>query len=289
MKRVTLALGALLFLYGCNKTTGGGQHATVELRDGTSVTGTVLSSSASELQIAGDDKLTRTIPMTQVRSIEYDEAPPAAAANTPASPSAQVGTAPQPRELRHRPHYHPVETAVTTRTSQLPVGTEISVRNEETIDSSKAAQDQIFQAEVTNNVLDAMGNVVIPAGANAQIIIRSAQKGGKIRGASDLVLDLASVSVDGRQYSLSTEDLAEKGRNGVGINRRTGEFTGGGAAIGAIIGAIAGGGKGAAIGAGSGAGAGALTQILTKGTIKVPVESVLTFKLDRPLSVRARS
>ena len=92
-----------------------------------------------------------------------------------------------------------------------------------------------------------------------------------------------------RQYSLSTEDLAEKGRNGVGINRRTGEFTGGGAAIGAIIGAIAGGGKGAAIGAGSGAGAGALTQILTKGTIKVPVESVLTFKLDRPLSVRARS
>jgi hypothetical protein len=169
------------------------------------------------------------------------------------------------------------------------VGTEISVRNEETIDSSKAAEDQIFPAEVTSNVLDAMGNVVIPAGANAQIIIRSAAKGGKIRGASDLVLDLASVSVDGRQYALSTEDLAEKGRNGVGINRRTGEFTGGGAAIGAIIGAIAGGGKGAAIGAGSGAGAGALTQILTKGTIKVPVESVLTFKLDRPLSVRARS
>lgn len=289
MKRVTLALGALLFLYGCNKTTGGGQHATVELRDGTSVTGTVLSSSASELQIAGDDKLTRTISMAQVRSIEYDEAPPAAAANTPASPPAQVETAPQPRELRHRPHYHPAETAVTTKTSQLPVGTEISVRNEETIDSSKAAEDQIFPAEVTNNVLDAMGNVVIPAGANAQIIIRSAAKGGKIRGASDLVLDLASVSVDGRQYSLSTEDLAEKGRNGVGINRRTGEFTGGGAAIGAIIGAIAGGGKGAAIGAGSGAGAGALTQILTKGTIKVPVESVLTFKLDRPLSVRARS
>ena len=278
MKRATLALGALLFLYGCSKTTGGGQHATVELRDGTSVTGTVLSSSASELQIAGDDKLTRTIPMTQVRSIEYDEAP-AAAANTPASPPAQVATAPgsaapaPPQELRHRPHYHPAETAVTTKTSQLPVGTEISVRNEETIDSSKAAEDQIFPAEVTTNVLDAMGNVVIPAGANAQIIIRSAQKGGKIRGASDLVLDLASVSVDGRQYSLSTEDLAEKGRNGVGINRRTGEFTGGGAAI----------------GAGSGAGAGALTQILTKGTIKVPVESVLTFKLDRPLSVRARS
>jgi hypothetical protein len=100
-------------------------------------------------------------------------------------------------------------------------------------------------------------------------------------------MDLASVSIDGRQYQLSTADLAERGRSGIGANRRTGEFTGGGAAIGAIIGAIAGGGRGAAIGAGSGAGAGALSQILTKGTIKVPVETVLTFKLDQALRVRA--
>src|SRR5204862_6948368 len=136
-------------------------------------------------------------------------------------------------------------------------------------------------------VLDAAGRVVIPRLSNARLIIRSASKGGRCRGASDLVMDLAAVSIDGRMYELSTRDLAERGRSGMGANRRTGEFTGGGAAIGAIIGAIAGGGKGAAIGAGSGAGAGALTQILTKGTIKVPVESVLTFKLDQPLRVRA--
>jgi hypothetical protein len=53
-----------------------------------------------------------------------------------------------------------------------------------------------------------------------------------------------------------------------------------------MIGAIAGGGKGAAIGAGSGAGAGAITQILTKGAIKVPVESELTFRFDQPLQVQ---
>jgi hypothetical protein len=92
--------------------------------------------------------------------------------------------------------------------------------------------------------------------------------------------------VDGKQYRLDTVDLAQKGRDGVGANKRTAEFTGGGAAVGAIIGAIAGGGKGAAIGAGSGAGAGALTQIVTKGgSIKVPVESLLTFKLERALRV----
>ncbi len=292
--KALLPLAAFLLLCACNKTSsGGGQHATVELRDGTSVTGTVVSTSPTELQIAGDDKLARTIPLNQVRSIEYDDqgaapagAPPAASATAP--PATQAGGAPRPRELRPRQHYHPPEAAVTTRTHTVPVGTEISVRNDETIDSSKAAEGQTYPAEVTKDVLDGEGNVVIPAGARAQIVIRSASKGGKIRGASDLVLDLASVSIEGRQYDLSTEDLSQKGRNGIGANRRTGEFTGGGAAIGAIIGAIAGGGKGAGIGAGSGAAAGAITQVLTKGTIKVPVESVLTFKLDQPLRVEAR-
>ena len=136
---------------------------------------------------------------------------------------------------------------------------------------------------------DAEGDVVIPRGSNAQVIIRSAAKGGRIRGAADLVLDLQSVSVDGQEYALDTVNISARGKDGVGANKRTAEYSGGGAAIGAIIGAIAGGGKGAAIGAGAGAGAGALTQILTKGgSIKVPAETVLTFQLERPLKVVAR-
>jgi hypothetical protein len=286
------AILAILWLSSCAKPAGGGQHATVEMRDGTSVSGTVVSSSAAEVQLAGDDKVTRTIPMAQVRAIEYDDAaPPAtdsappAASNTPPPPpaSAPVPTIAPP----HRPHHHPTEAAITTRTSELPAGTRISVRVEETIDSSKAVEGQAFPAEVTHDVLDAAGNVVIPRDSNAQIVIRSVSKGGRIRGAADLVMDLASVTVEGREYQLSTADVSERGKSGIGANRRTAEYSGGGAAIGAIIGAIAGGGKGAAIGAGSGAGAGALTQILTKGTIKVPVESVLTFELDQPLRVRA--
>jgi hypothetical protein len=96
------------------------------------------------------------------------------------------------------------------------------------------------------------------------------------------------VSINGRLYTIDTVDVTKKGKSGLGANKRTAEYTGGGAALGAIIGAIAGGGKGAAIGAGAGAGAGALTQVLTKGrSIKVPVESVLTFSLDKPLKVTA--
>jgi len=168
------------------------------------------------------------------------------------------------------------------------VGTEIPVRTEETIDSAKAVEGQTHAAEVTEEIPDAEGSVVIPRGSNAQIVIRSASKGGRFRGASDLVLDLQSVSVEGQEYELSTADLEQRGKEGIGGNRRTAEYTGGAAAIGAIIGAIAGGGKGAAIGAGSGAGAGALTQVLTKGgSIRVPAETILTFKLDRPLRVVA--
>src|SRR6266404_6245546 len=62
--------------------------------------------------------------------------------------------------------------------------------------------------------------------------------------------------------SPSSDQELESRRDGVGGNKRTGQFVGTGAVLGAIIGAIAGGGKGAAIGAVAGAGAGAGAQII---------------------------
>ena len=265
-------LATLLTMAGCGGTASGEKpHATVVLRDGARIAGFVESSSSSEIRLTGDDKQSRTLAMKDVRRIEYDD---------PATPASEA-------EARHEEHPHPVQSVINTKTSRLAAGTGISVRNEETIDSSKAVEGQVYAAEVTRDVRDAGGDVVIPRGSNAQIVIRSATQGGKIRGASDLVLDLQSVSVDGQRYQLSTADLEQKGRDGVGANKRTAVFTGGGAAVGALIGAIAGGGKGAAIGAASGAGAGAATQVITKGSIKVPAETVLTFALDKPLRVTA--
>lgn len=278
---LAFAMAAAFALSGCTKTgptADDRPRATVMMRDGTSVTGSVVSSSPSEITIAGDDGKTQSIPMKQVQRVDYgDAAAPAAASGVPS---------PAQTDAAHESHYHPARTAINTKTYTLGAGTEIAVRNEETIDSAVAAPGQTYAAEVTRDVLDANGAVVVPRGSNAQILIKSASRGGRIRGASDLVLDLASVSVEGQRYSLSTEDIGEQGRQGIGKNRRTAEFSGGGAVVGAIIGAIAGGGKGAAIGAGSGAGAGALTQILTKGgSIRVPAETVLTFRLDAPLRV----
>lgn len=286
MKSVS-TLVLLLFVTACNSTPTTGPHATVEMRDGTSVDGMVVSSNAEEIKVTGSDGVTRAIPMTQVRAVDYGDAP-AAAASAPTMAGATAKPAAPARRPARPAAPRPTTDDITSETRVLVSGTEVSVQTSETIDGSTAADGQIFAADVTESVKDADGKVVIPAGAKAQVIIKSLTQGGKIKGQADLVLDLAAVSIDGRQYALSTADLEEKGRAGLGKNKRTAEFVGGGAAIGGVIGALFGGAKGAAIGAGAGAGGGLLTQAATRGEIRVEAETILTFKLDAPLKVVER-
>ncbi len=287
---------ALAVLCSCTKKSAQApseqRHATVVMRDGTSVPGSIVSSSPTEVTIAGDDKITRTIPMDQVKSIEYGEvaqAQPPAQEQPQASPQASGR-----RELTpSMPGPVKPSAAVTGRAAEPPArvyeiaaGSQIAIRTNETIDSAKASEGQSFDAQVSKDVQDASGAVVIPRGSRAQLVIVSASKGGRIKGASDLVLDLKSVTIGGQRYQVDAANVEQKGKSGIGANKRTATYTGGGAAVGAIIRAIAGGGAGAAAGAGAGAGAGALTQIVTKGgSIKVPAETVLTFRLQNPLRV----
>src|SRR5262249_39464912 len=152
-----------------------------------------------------------------VKSIDYDDPNKAASTNsTPAEQPHNRAEAP-PQPVRE----HPEKSAIQTKTFVIPAGTEVSVQNDETIDSSNAAEGQTYAAEVTSDVHDANGAVVIPKGANAQLVIKSASSGGRIRGAADLVIDLKSISVAGQQYAVDTTDLRKEGNEGVGINKRT--------------------------------------------------------------------
>jgi hypothetical protein len=165
----------------------------------------------------------------------------------------------------------------------LPYGTDLVVRTDETIDSSNTQTGQLYRATITEGVMDAEGNQAIPAGAPVRLLIRQVTTGGAIHSA-ELVLDLFSVTIDGKQYRVVTSNVDESSQKGVGKNRRTSEFLGGGAAIGALMGGIFGGGRGAGIGALSGAGGGMLTQVFTRGKqVMVPAESVLRFRLERRL------
>src|ERR1051326_6925020 len=151
--------------------------------------------------------------------------------------------------------------ALSAAAATIPAGSDISVRTTNTIRADDADENQIFPATVQRDVMDRDGRIAIPRGARAELVVRRAP-------GNDLVLDLRSVMVAGRRYVLDTEDVVQDGtreKEGVGENRRTGKYVGGGAVIGGIIGAIAGGGKGAAIGAASGAAAGAGAQMATRG------------------------
>ena len=100
----------------------------------------------------------------------------------------------------------------------------------------------------------------------------------------DLVLDLYSIDVHGEEYRVDSSSVTESNKSGLGVNRRTAEWTGGGAGLGALMGAVFGGGRGAGTGALAGAGGGALTQLFTRGKeISVPAETTLTFRLEQTL------
>jgi hypothetical protein len=162
----------------------------------------------------------------------------------------------------------------------IPAGTNIAVRTNDPIRAKgNTDEGRIYTGTVANDVADDRGQVIVPRGADAELVVRRLKS-------NELVIDLDSVSVHGHRYAIVAEENVEKNRNGVGGNKRTGEFVGGGAVLGTLLGAIAGGGKGAAIGAAAGAGAGAGTQMLTRGrSLNVPAESVLTFRLEQPIHV----
>lgn len=171
-------------------------------------------------------------------------------------------------------------TLAVAQMNTIGTGASITVRTNEKIDVKKI-DGRVFSGVVDQDVIHANGDLAIPKGSNAELMVRRTPN-------KELTLDLESVTVSGVRYAITAAEspLSAGQKDNVGKNKRTAEYLGGGAALGAIVGAIAGGGKGAAIGAAAGAGAGAGAQILTRGkTVKVPAESVLTFRLEQPLSI----
>jgi hypothetical protein len=163
--------------------------------------------------------------------------------------------------------------------ARIDAGTEVAVRTTEPIDV-QSLDGRIYSAVVDQDVLESStGRMVIPAGSPVELEARDVHDG-------DLILDLDSVTVNGRRYGVrAAAERIDTSRGGVDSGKAA-EYIGGGALLGTIVGAITGGGKGAAIGAAAGAAAGAGVVYATRGRrIRVPDEAVVTFRLDRPLDV----
>jgi hypothetical protein len=278
-------------LWGCSKSAppaaAPGPQATVTLQDGGSFTGTVTASSPTSITLASTSGESRTYPMGQVTSVQYSNPAPAApVASAPVPAPAPAPSAPPPSSAPTAAA-PPAPARPVAEFRTIPSGTVLRVRNNEPISSQTAQVGQTFSGVVAEDVVDTSGRLAIPRGSDATLVVREANDQGKVQGRSALAVDVGSVTVAGRRYRLDTADVVEQGREGVGANKRTGVFAGGGAALGGIIGALAGGGKGAAIGALSGAGAGTATQAVTRGkALTIPSETVMTFRLEAPVRIR---
>jgi len=180
----------------------------------------------------------------------------------------------------------PAGAQVYDSASTIPAGVNIPVRTSEAIDA-RAADGRIYTGVVDEDVFDANGRVAIPRGSSAELMVK--------KSGSDLSIDLESLTINNRRYAVAADanavgttgvkETIETGAGTIGANKDTATYVGGGALLGTVIGAITGGGKGAAIGAAVGAAAGAGAQIYTHGkSVKVPAESLLTFRLGQDLT-----
>jgi hypothetical protein len=169
--------------------------------------------------------------------------------------------------------------ADTDDPNYVPAGTNFAIRINEAIESNEPGRK--FTAEVAQDIVDRSGRVIVPSGSAAELIVVAVSSGGTV-GTRTVSLGVNSITVGRRIYNITTEAAQESGSAGIGANRRTAEMVGGAAAIGTLIGAIAGGGKGAVVGAAVGAAGGAAAQVLTRGDeVRIPAETVLTFRLDQ--------
>jgi len=161
----------------------------------------------------------------------------------------------------------------------LPKDSEIQVRTDSAIPAKPAANSE-YSATVSNDVTDSAGTVVIPKGSRADLVA--------VANGDDTNLDLSSVTVNGRHYELTTKGESSA-HAGLGANKRTAKYVGGGAAVGAVLGALLGGGKGAAIGAIVGGAGGAGAQVYTGRKKEIPAETELKYKLAQDLEMHPES
>src|SRR5205807_81217 len=217
---------------------------------------------------------------------QSQDAPSAAPKPTYASQDADRPPYSHDRPAQNVPDTPPAATPQTQSvpgTLTVPAGTILLIRMNDYLSSDHNQIGDHFTA-VLENPLVVNGWVVARRGQVLVGQVKEARKAGRIKGTSELGVELTDLTVvDGRQVPILTELWKGSGGTSHGQDAATiGTTTG----LGAIIGAAADWGTGAAIGAGAGAAAGIGAVLLTRGRpTVVPPEAQLSFRLVDPLTI----
>jgi hypothetical protein len=222
--------------------------------------------------------------------------PPAGAQKQPADAGATIERAPaqppgQPGTLPGYPaapeaagqDAPPAAQAQVPAQLSLPAGTVLSGRTSQWLSSDQNKQGDSFTATLDQPVV-VNGWVVARRGQTVMGRVNAAQKAGRVKGESQLGLELNQLNlVDGQQLTIQTGLLRSSGGTS---NGRDAAAVGATTSVGAVIGAAADGGQGAAIGAGAGALAGLAGVLSTRGRpTVVPPETLLSFALAAPITL----
>jgi hypothetical protein len=161
----------------------------------------------------------------------------------------------------------------------VPAGTRILIRMIDSIDTTKQKAGYRFTASLETN-LQVDNVIVAPRGTTVYGQLISASSAGRMKGSSELTLELTDIVINGTSYPLLTSNYSIQGS---GEGSKTAKKVLGGAGLGALIGGIAGGGTGAAIGVLAGAAGGTAIAASKKGEqLSIPSESLLEFRLQQP-------
>ena len=272
--RVTTLFAAIAALCSADSLT---------LRSGRVVHGQYLGGDARQIRMAVGDRVD-TFDIGEVSNLQFGSE------ERLSSDARPPQDAPPPREERYSapPPQQPYNDSPPQRQqssaygAQIPVGTAITVRMIDGVDSEQTRLGQTFRASVDEPVV-VDGQTVISRGSDCVVKLVEDRESGKFAGRTSLTLDLQQVMVNGRMIDVTTGDVTQASAS---RGARTAKVVGGTTALGAIIGAVAGGGTGAAIGAASGAAVGGAAQVMTKGQrVKIPSETRLTFTLQQPANL----
>jgi hypothetical protein len=152
----------------------------------------------------------------------------------------------------------------------------------DSIDSETANGGETFKASLDAPIV-VDNETVFPIGAEVYVKLSKVQSAGRVRGRSELQLQLDRIFLGAKSYLLESSTYVITGASQAG---RTAKTAGLGAAIGAAIGGISGGAKGAVIGGATGAGAGAGVEAIRKGEqVRVDSETQLEFRLEESVEV----
>ena len=174
----------------------------------------------------------------------------------------------------------PARTQTTASANEVPAGTELDVRLQNSLNSGTAQVEDRFEATTLVD-LNVNGRVLIPAGSVMRGVVTAVEPGTRTNRTARMTVSFDQVTVNGRSYPM--RGTVTQAIEGEGIR---GEATraGAGAAVGGIIGAVLGGVKGAVLGVLIGGGG---TIAATEGKeVELPQGTVLRVRVDAPLQVQ---